>query len=290
MNKQPAIREILRRTEVYLLEKGVDSPRLSAQVLVALGLGVDRMSLFLDLDRPLRESELAAVRPLVARRAKGEPVAYITGRREFFSLEFVVTPDVLIPRPETEMIVEEALRLFGREEPVRFADLGTGSGCLAVTLAVRFPAARGVALDVSLAALAVARENAVRHKVEDRLEFMGGDFADCRAVEDGYGCIVCNPPYVSEEEFGTLSPEVTRFEPRGALVPGVSGLEAFPAVAAVVRKRLAPGGTLLMEIGWKQGQAVKQLLESPEFDFEAVAVLPDLAGHDRVVRARKRSS
>jgi len=290
MDKQPTIREILRKTEVYLREKGVDSPRLGAQVIVASGLGVDRMALFLDLDRPLKESELAAVRPLVARRAKGEPVAYITGRREFFSLEFAVTPDVLIPRPETEMIVEEAVRLFGREEPVRFADLGTGSGCLAVALAVRFPAARGVALDANPAALAVARENAARHKVEDRLEFAAGDFADVPLPEGGYGCIVCNPPYVSEEEFRELSPEVARFEPRAALVPGASGFEAFPVVAAAAQRALAPGGTLLLEIGWKQGQAVKRLLELPEFHFEAVAVLPDLAGHDRMARARKRAS
>jgi len=286
MSRQPSIREILRKTEEYLRGKGVDSPRLSAQTILAAALDIDRMGLFLDLDRPLKEKELGAARSLVARRGKGEPVAYITGNREFFSLDFAVTPDVLIPRPETELIVEEALRAFGSEEPLRFADLGTGSGCLAVTLVKRFATARAVALDVSPAALAVAEKNAVRHGVADRLTFVTGTFEALLPVTGGYECIVANPPYVSEAEFAELSPEVARFEPRGALVPGASGLEAFGAVTAVAQERLAPGGTLLMEIGWKQGQAVKQLLESSE--FEAVAVLPDLAGHDRVVRGRKR--
>jgi len=287
MNRQPSIREILQKTEGYLQGKNVDSPRLSAQIILAATLGIDRMGLFLDLDRPFKEEELSVARSLVARRGKGEPVAYITGSREFFSLEFAVTPDVLIPRPETELLVEETLRLFGSEDPLCFADLGTGSGCLAVTLAKRFAAAQGVALDVSPAALAVAKANAARHEVQDRLTFVTGTFEALLPVEGGYGCIVANPPYVSEAEFAGLSPEVARFEPRGALVPGVSGFEAFRAVAAVAQERLAPEGTLLVEIGWKQGQMVKQLLESSE--FEAVAVLPDLAGHDRVVRGRKRA-
>jgi release factor glutamine methyltransferase len=293
MTKQPTVRDILLKTEAYFRDKNVDSPRLSAQILLAKGLGIDRMGLFLDMDRPLKDAELDAVRPLVARRGRGEPVAYIAGEREFFSMAFGVTPDVLIPRPETEMIVEEALRLFPKEGELSFADLGTGSGCLAVTLAAQFPASRGVALDLSPAALAVARANAERHAVHDRLEFVEADFSGLvapAAPACGFALVVSNPPYVSEEEYAALSPEVARFEPRSALVPrgeGTTGLEAYPAVVAAAWKALAPGGVLMLEIGWKQGPEVKHLLEADPFLFEAVAVLPDLAGLDRVVLGRK---
>ena len=292
MSRQPTLRHILAKTETYFREKNLDSPRLSAQLILGKGLGVDRMGLFLNLDRPMLPTELDALRPLVARRGRGEPVAYIIGEREFFSMAFTVDSNVLIPRPETEHIVEEALRAFPREAELVFADLGTGSGCLAVTIAAQFPAARGVALDVSPGALAVARANAAKHNVEARLEFVQGTFTDLPVQPCGYTLIVSNPPYVSEAEYGELSPEVAAFEPRGALVPdtgapGAGGLEAYPEVARVARDRLAPGGVLILEIGWKQGQAVKELLESPEFGFEGVGVLKDLAGLDRVVIGRK---
>ena len=289
MTRQSTVRDILQKTESYLRDKKVDSPRLSAQIILATGLELDRMGLFLNLDRPLQPDELDAVRPLVARRGRGEPVAYITGSREFFSLDFAVTPSVLIPRPETEMIVEQALRLFGRETELRFADLGAGSGCLAVTLASQFPSSRGTALDQSPDALEVARVNAARHGVLDRLEFVEATFSGLPPVPGGYGLVVSNPPYVSEEEYSRLSPEVASFEPRTALVPGPegpTGLEAYPAVVAVAQKTLAPGGVLILEIGWKQGEAVKHLLEAPDFAFEGVAILPDLAGLDRVVIGR----
>lgn len=287
MTKQPTVRDILLKTETYLRDKNVDSPRLSAQVLLATGLGLDRMGLFLNMDRPLKPSELDVIRPLVARRGAGEPVAYITGEREFFSLSFEVTPDVLIPRPETEMIVEEALRLFQGESSLAFADMGTGSGCLAVTLAKHLPMSLGLALDKSRGALDVAARNAVRHGVRDRLEFLEASFADLPARPGGYGLIVANPPYVSEGEYGQLSPEVSGHEPLSALVPGATGLEAYPAVVAAAWKTLAPGGVLIMEIGWKQGEVVKHLLESPDFGFVAGAILPDLAGNDRVVLGKK---
>ncbi|MBI4806456.1 MAG: peptide chain release factor N(5)-glutamine methyltransferase [Desulfovibrio sp.] len=287
MTKQPTVRDILLKTETYLRDKQVDSPRLSAQVLLATGLGLDRVGLFLNMDRPLRPTELDLLRPLVARRGAGEPVAYITGEREFFSLAFEVTPDVLIPRPETEMIVEEALRRIPGESDLAFADLGTGSGCLAVTLATHLPTSRGVALDVSKGALAVAERNAVRHGVRDRLEFVEASFSGLPAKSGGYGLIVSNPPYVSEGEYGELSPEVAAHEPVSALVPGTTGLEAYPGIVEVAWRTLAPGGVLILEIGWKQGEAVKGFLESADFGFEAAAVLPDLAGHDRIVLGKK---
>jgi len=285
MTTQPTVRDILRKTETYFLEKGVDSPRLCAQVLVSSGLGLDRLGLFMDMDRPLRPAELDSVRPLVARRGKGEPLAYIIGEREFFSLAFEVGPDVLIPRPETEMLVEQALALHGVDEAVRFADLGTGSGCLAVTLAVKLPASHGTALDLSPGALAIARRNAARHGVEDRLSFVQDTFSGLPSVPGGYHLVVSNPPYVSQEEFAELSVEVARFEPLSALVPGEGGLEAYPEVAAAAHGTLAPGGVVMLEIGWRQGQAVRGILESA--GFKDAAVLKDLAGLDRVVTAVK---
>ena len=300
MSRPPTVREILGKTEVYLREKNVDSPRLSAQLLLAKGLEMDRIHLIVNLDRPLKEAELAVIRPLVARRGKGEPMAYILGEREFYGLNFMVSPEVLIPRPETELLIEEALRLFTKDAPLTVADLGCGSGCLAVTLAKQFPCATVTALDLSPTALAVALQNAEKHGVSASVACVQGDFATLPLVAGGYDLIVSNPPYVSQAEYAELSPEVACFEPRCALVPQVqdvpgrpnaccaaSGLEAYPVVVAVAQRCLKPMGILAMEIGWKQGEALKALLESVEFGFESVTVLKDLAGHDRVVLGRK---
>ena len=283
--RAPTVREILGKSEGYLQEKGVDAPRLSTQLLLAKVLGLDRLGLVLAMDRPLSVEELDGYRPLIARRGKGEPVAYLLGEREFFGLDFTVTPDTLIPRPETELIVERALELFPQGALSRFADLGTGSGCLAVTLAVKFPQAQGLALDKSPGALAVARENAAKHGVADRLDFVEADFAALPETAGGYALVVSNPPYVTAAEYRECSKEVRDFEPQGALVPGETGLEAVPVVARAAMARLAPGGVLLVEIGWKQGPAVAALLA--EAGFADVAVRRDLAGHDRVVEGRK---
>jgi release factor glutamine methyltransferase len=286
MTKQPTVRDILQKTEAYLRDRSADSPRLSAQLVLAKGLGLDRMKLFLEMDRPLTANELDAVRPLVARRGRGEPVAYITGEREFYSLSFEVAPGVLIPRPETELVIEQAKLRFAPDQTLRFADLGTGSGCLAVTLAVAFPASSGVALDLSPEALAVAARNVARHGASGRVELKEGRFEDLPAVQDGYHLVVSNPPYVSEAEYGELPREVAAFEPRGALTPGVTGLEAYPAVIAAAARTLAPGGWLMMEIGWKQGAAVRELVEVSPAGFEGISVVRDLAGLDRVVAGK----
>lgn len=287
MTRQPSIREILQKTEAYFIEKGVDSPRLSAQLVLAKGLELDRMALILNLDRPLAPAELDALRPLVARRGRGEPTAYILGEREFYSLAFAVCPDVLVPRPETELLLETALGLLADVESPRAADLGCGSGCLAVGLAVHLPKARVTALDRCPRALEVARSNACRHNVAERMDFVAADFSGLPEAPGGYHLVVSNPPYVSAEEYAALSPEVARFEPAQALTPGPTGLEAYPAVLAAARERLAPGGTLAVEIGWRQGPAVKALFADPAHGFHDVRVLKDLAGLDRVVMGRK---
>lgn len=285
MGKAPTVREILGKSEVFFEGRGVDSPKLSAQLLLAKALGLDRLGLILDMDRPLTPDELDAVRPLVARRGQGEPVAYILGEREFYGLDFAVTPATLIPRPETELIIDRALELFPGGALRSFADLGTGSGCLAVTLAVRFPEAKGLALDVSREALAVARQNAARHQVAQRLTFLEADFADLPPHPGGYELIVSNPPYVSAAEYRECSREVRDFEPVGALTPGKTGLEVIPAVARTAFAALAPGGRLLVEIGWKQGPDAAA--SASQAGFADVVVRRDLAGCDRVVEGRR---
>jgi len=288
MQNHPTVRDILTKSETYLTGKGVDSPRLSAQMLLAHVLGLERLGLFLDMDRPLAEPELARCRELVARRGRGEPAAYLVGEREFYGLAFVVGPDVLIPRPETEGIIERLEELFPRDARVRFADLGTGSGCLAVTLAVRFPESTGVALDKSAAALVVARENARRHGVSERIEFVCGDFSDLGGRGEAFGLMVANPPYVSQAEYCAASPEVAGFEPKSALVPeteapgGATGCECFPVLARAARQCLAPGGVMLMEMGCAQAAAAREAFAG----FAAVAIRRDLAGLDRMLEVR----
>ena len=224
-NPTPTIAELLGEADALLREAGVDSPRLSAQILAARALGCDRVRLVVDARRVLGAGEAAGVRELVARRAAGEPVAYILGEKEFYGLDFAVSPAVLVPRPETEHLIEEAERRLGRDAAIHFADLGTGSGCIAVTLAVRFKDARGLALDRSAAALDVARGNARRHGVDERLQFLRGDMGGVWARAASLDLVVSNPPYVSEAEYRTVSFEVADYEPRSALVPDMGASE-----------------------------------------------------------------
>lgn len=292
-DRSRTLRALLAKAESWLGEKRVDSPRLSAQLLFAKALGLDRLGLFLDLDRPLTEAEMAAARELLLRRGKGEPVAYILGEREFFGLPFFVTPATLIPRPETEQIIEELLHMqTDLPEVPRLLDLGTGSGCLAVTAAVRLPGARVTAVDVSAEAIEVARRNALRHKVADRVEFVHADVREIvrdAAIEPAaYDVVMANPPYVSRSEMAELSREVADFEPAGALTPpengGETGLELIGPFMELAASTLKPGGRLLMEIGWKQGEDVLRLAETSG-QWTRASVLRDLSGHDRVTSA-----
>jgi release factor glutamine methyltransferase len=285
LGRAPTVRDILGKTETYLAERAVDAPKLSAQLLLAQALGLDRLGLILAMDRPLTPAELDTVRPLVARRGRGEPVAHILGSREFYGLDFAVTPATLIPRPETEGLIDRAKAHFPNSRLASFADLGTGSGCLAVTLAVTFPKAVGLALDASPAALDVARANAARHGVIGRLTFLEADFAALPHRDGGYDLIVSNPPYVSQAEYAACSREVRDFEPVTALVPGETGLEALPSVARTAATALAPGGWLLLEIGWRQAAEAGAILA--QCGLSDLAVRRDLAGHDRLMEGRR---
>lgn len=282
----PIIQDILKAAEARL--SGVDSPRLSAELLVAHALRCSRIDLTLDRHRVPSGSELDEMERLLARREAGEPVAYILGEKEFYGLDFRVTSDVLIPRPETEHIVEEVESLFQRGAAFRFADLGTGSGILAVTLCTLFPNASGVAVDFSQAALDVAQGNGQRHGVADRILFQCTDFTKQLFEPDVFDLVVSNPPYVTEGEFEAASREVTEFEPVGALVSGVDGLNHIRAMLPRVAAMLTPGGYLLMEIGYGQAAALKKIMHEQFSRFGSVRIIRDLAGLDRVVFARKK--
>lgn len=311
---------LLQWTTDYLKERGADSPRLDAEVLLARALGCRRIELYTRFDEQPGDESRAAFRALVRRRAEGAPVAYLVGRREFFSLSFRVTPEVLIPRPETELLVVAALDLAkdhgeGRrgmgddrglgtlvpsdvcgetesrkqttDHYLSIADVGTGSGCIAVCLAKHLPGCRVTAIDTSPAALAVAEENARQHGLAERIEFVESDLL--AALPDGgkFDFVVSNPPYVAEGEWAGLAPDVRDFEPRGALVAGPRGTEVIERLIPQAAERLRPGGHLLMEIGPAIHDAVCSLLNA-DGRFEVGPTIKDLARLPRVVQAKRR--
>lgn len=257
------------------LRATTDVPRLEAEVLLAHVTGLSRTALLAHPERALSPEEAQEYARLLERRATGYPLPYLTGRAEFYGLEFMVTPDVLIPRPETEVLVDRALTL----RPRTVIDVGTGSGCIAVALAVHLPEARLWATDLSFAALRVARENARRHSVADRIIFLQADLlAPLTGPAD---LVVSNPPYVADEEWDTL-PESVRHEPYLALYGGKGGLEVIRRLLAQAPRLLRSGGTLLVEVGAGQGEKVLTLARTM-LPSACVSVLPDLAGRDRVL-------
>lgn len=280
------IRRVLEWTTGYLKERGSESPRLDAELLLAHARGCPRIQLYTAYDEPLPDAVRATMRELVQRRAAAEPVAYLIGQREFFSLPFHVTPAVLIPRPDTETLVMEALNVLKPRAAPAVLDLGTGSGCIAVALAVNLPAARITAVDLSHAALEVARRNAARHKVADRVQFLEGDLFDPLPAGARFDAIVSNPPYVRTGEIPELQAEV-RSEPHGALDGGEDGLDTIRRIVDNAPSRLVPGGALLIECSPEQAAAVRGLLEQ-QGDFTSVGIRQDLSSQPRVVMARRK--
>ncbi len=278
----------LRRTVTWMAEdlarRGVDSPRLDAELIAAHALGIDRLRLYMDLDRPLDDEERAAIRVLLRRRRAREPMAYILGYRDFYGRRFEVTPDVLIPRPETEELVEHALRRLPERASVSALDVGTGSGAIALTLAAERPGLRVTATDRSPAALRVARRNASRLGVQERVRWFVGDLFSPLPEDEAYDLVVSNPPYVAEPLLPTLQPEVARWEPREALIAGPDGMDVLRRLVAEAPARIRPGGWLLLEMGAEQGEAVATMLHAA--GFREVSVHRDLAGRDRIARGR----
>jgi len=281
-------RALAREAAARLAAAGVADPDRDAELLLLHVLGTSRERLHADPGCPVDLAAAEAYRGLVERRAARVPIQHLLGAQEFWSLAFEVTPDVLIPRPETEHLIEAFLELPTGETPL-VVDLGTGSGILAVVAARERPGARVIATDVSRAALAVAERNAARHGVAARLEFVAGDLyaaLDGLGLERRVDVILSNPPYVGEADLAALAPEVRDHEPRSALTPGPDGLAAHRRIAAGAPAFVAPGGHLIVEIGLGQSAAARALYEAA--GFEVLAIRPDLAGIDRILTARRR--
>ncbi|MCC7112469.1 MAG: peptide chain release factor N(5)-glutamine methyltransferase [Deltaproteobacteria bacterium] len=283
-DKPRTLRALLAATTPWLAARGIDSARTDAELMIAHVLGLRRLDLYLDLDRPLNDDELARCRALVARRGKREPVAYLLGTRELFGLAFEVTPEVLVPRPETEHLIEEALARIPEDAVGLVLDACTGTGCVAIAILVKRPGLKGIATDLSSAACEVARRNAERHGVAERLEVRHGDLlAPCTDVSDALA-VLANPPYVRDDEKGSLAPELS-FEPALALFgEGTDALGHHRRLLAEARGLLQSGGFLACEIGASQGEAVCAL---PHEGFEPALVTKDLAGLPRVACWRR---
>jgi release factor glutamine methyltransferase len=266
-----------------LATAGIDSARLDAELLLAHALGIDRTRLFTRLRDQVSPAAAARFAALLERRQQREPLAYLIGEQEFWSLRFVVTPAVLIPRPETELLVELAQRLS--PAPRQVLDVGTGSGCIAVALARELPAARLTAVDLSPDALAVAQQNAAAHGVAARLAWLAGDVYAPLPAEAAFDLIVSNPPYLAPGD--AASPETT-FEPRSALFAGADGLDVVRRLLDGAATRLHPGGHIMIEIG--QGQAERVVALALAAGLGDVHVVPDLAGIPRTLVAQERSA
>ena len=277
--------KVLQWTQQRFRERGVASARLDAELLLGEILKLDRVALYTHHDQPLARPELAAFRALIQRRLAGEPVAYLVGRKEFFSLSLRVDGRVLIPRPETEGVVEAVLAQLAGVASPRVADIGTGSGAIAIAVAHERPDARVVAIDRSADALAVARENVAAHGVV--VELLEGDLLAPLAaagVAPPYDAIASNPPYIRDQDFASLPPEVRR-EPRGALLAGADGLSVLRRLIDGAPPLLADGGALILEIGAGQAEAVTALARAA--GYGEVRVRRDLAGIERVVILRR---
>jgi release factor glutamine methyltransferase len=271
--------KVLNWTKGYLAEKGVENARLEAEWLLAAATGLDRVGLYVNFEKPLSEAELAACRALVARRAKREPLQYILGSQEFCGLDFAVTPAVLIPRHDTEVLVAEAVSRAGTARSV--LDIGVGSGCIAAALARQLPAARVWGVERSAAALALAQENAARLGVEVTL-FEGSLFEPFPG--ERFDLIVSNPPYIPSADLDDLQPEVRDFEPRAALDGGPDGLAFYRQIVPQSTDYLAPGGWLMVEVGIGQAEAVTAMFAGAGFGEIFTARDPSLI--DRVVGGR----
>jgi release factor glutamine methyltransferase len=286
------IGRLLSWTTQYLKGHGSESPRLDAEVLLAHVRGCPRIALYTAFDADPGEEARAAFRELVRRRASGEPVAYLVGQREFYSLPFRVTPDVLIPRPETEFVVIALLDAVKERaaaglptEALTIADVGTGSGILAVCAARQVPGSRVVAIDTSASALEVARSNAEAHSVADRIEFFQSDLFASVPAERRFDYIVSNPPYVTDDEMLRLPPTVRDHEPHSALAAGPQGTDVIAPLIAHSAERLLPGGSLICEISPMLRDAVAELLRA-DGHWQPPRFIKDLAGQVRVAVAQ----
>jgi release factor glutamine methyltransferase len=285
------LKSVLKEAADTLSSIRIEQPRLEAELLLAHVLKLRKEDLIIHPDRELTGPQEEKFQQLVERRCRKEPLAYIVGHREFWSLEFKVNSKVLIPRPETEGVVERLLNLAGDEideKSIRILDVGTGSGILAIVAALEFPKARVTAVDNSDDALEIARGNALRHKVANRIEFLKMDLMrDWHLPEnDLYDYVLSNPPYIPSHELETLMPDVRDYEPQAALDGGPDGLASYRCIVANAFPYLKPGGHLIFEVGDDQAGSVKQNLQA-HGGWDEIQIIQDLSGRDRVVSTRR---
>ncbi len=288
MSESLTIATALREGAELLRRAAIANDLLDAQTLLAESLGRDRTWLIINYREPLDDEAHHRYRLLIERRAAGEPLQYIIGRQEFFGLDFEVGPAVLIPRPETELIVEEAIRIASREDwpAPTIIDVGTGSGCLAVTIAREIPRARVIAIDLSPAALEVASRNARRNGLEERIKFVASDLLTAIIERPLAAIIVSNPPYIAAAEIAGLQREVREWEPLTALTDFADGLSFYRRLLIETASRLEPGGFFICELGYGQAAAVTAIV-SPEI-WESPRLLDDLQGIPRTMVVRRQ--
>ena len=285
------IQKLLNWTTEYLTDKAIDSPRLSAELLLSHVVGLKRIELYTQFDRPVTQQQLDQLHGLVKRAGQYEPIAYLTGKIEFYCLEFQVSPDCMIPRPETELLVERAIEfLRSRNGKQLVCDLCTGCGCIAIALARNYPDASIIATDISDAALAVAAKNIEKHQLKDRIKLLCGDLFDPLVPQldvEKFDLIVCNPPYVSAPEFEKLDRNIKDYEPRLALFAGVDGLDVYRRIIEKADSFLKPDAALMLEVGYRQGQAVRELLEKANCFAEISIEKDPHNNNDRIIIAKK---
>jgi len=287
------IQKLLDWMSGYLTERNVDGPRLSAELLLSSVLQCQRIDLYARYNTAVAQEHLDELRSLVKRAGAHEPVVYLVGKTEFYSLEIEVTPDCLIPRPETELLVQRAIEyLRGREGTQNVCDLCTGCGCIGIAITRHHPAAKVFATDISAGALDVAARNAAKHQVAERVKLLCGDLFEPLVPQldvAQFDLIVCNPPYVSAAEYEALEKNVKDYEPRIALLAGDDGLDVYRRICEKIDAFLKPAAALMLEIGYAQGPPVRELLETTGIVSE-IRIEKDLHNNDRIVTATKISA
>jgi release factor glutamine methyltransferase len=300
MEKQPESRtewtilKLLNWTSNYFKSHNIDSPRSAAEILLAHALKISRIDLYLRYDQPLLSEELAEFKKLIKRRINREPVAYIVGIKEFWSMDFNVTKDVLIPRPDTESLVEAAITEISHrsaktedtQHPLRILDAGAGSGAIILAVAANNPDHAYFAIDTSFKALRIARKNAAHHNLDRKVRFFCGNWlTSLNPAVPLFDLILSNPPYIPTDTISGLMPEISKYEPKSALDGGSNGLESFSQIICNAHKHLKPHGAVILEIGHNQKEQVRKIIVDSAH-YKDIMFIKDYSGHDRVVKIR----